>query len=91
MRDKIKFILDHYLFVSGSGRSIAGKADAADHLTAFMCYREVRAFIDSYECMSGEDCVKTFADAYDECRLYLSPSYQLDIILKAIEQVKKGE
>lgn len=58
---------------------ISGKEYAADELTALMCRREVRAFMEG----------KALMEWVGPVIIYLKGQYESQIILNAIEQVKK--
>jgi hypothetical protein len=59
--------------------SVQGVVPAADELTALMCYREVRAFVEGRALMEWVTPVI----------IYLKGRYESTTIIKAIERVKK--
>lgn len=57
-------------------------------LTALMCYREVRSFMDAYNVFHGES---TDENLRDEIIISLGADYDQDTILKAIEKYKNEQ
>jgi len=62
---------------------------ATEQLTALMCYREVRAYCAPIIAFYG--FIEDFEDIGNAIYIYLKDSYNKEIILQAIEQVKNEQ
>jgi len=82
MKDKIKRAIDKHVFEVAD--KLCGLDDAADEITALMCYLEVRAFMNGIiyvnQSISAEEVVDCFVD-----------TYQRELVVAAIEQIKNEQ